>query len=638
MKKIANLLAIFAYAILCTVSLPTRADDSGSMLMGYCGETPYSSFTMGRDIENIAAVQFDADFATRFAGSQVTSVRVCMGGIIGRTAGVFLTDDLPAEVPCQTNPNDRTTNDYYKQDPTQFAYHFDHEAWIDCSAGHAPEPYSWVEVPLPEKYTIQEGKPFYAGFRAFVPYGAASAVIIAVEEGGTDEHCYVYFPNSAEHWGPLMYTNMAEFGFNLLIQIRIEGENLPKNNIALAAINGDEYIQLGDTCSFECVLMNMAVNDITSFDVTYSLDGVEKASKTLNAEKGLAYHEYGGFKIEGVSFDTTGEHTLSVTVSKPNGNDDTDPSDNTLTRKLTVYDKDNAVNRRVLVENFTTAMCPNCPPAHEKIHQALEGTDAILVAHHSGFYKDLFTTSADEDYIWFYNNVNSFAPAIMFDRTVVNSFVETGYPGPVFLPRSSAELATIHRAIKNIPATVEVAIEPAYDSSTRELTVTVSGKVVSTPGGADHRIHVWLTENHLLSAMAQKGSDEGANYIHDNVMRANLTDVWGDAADLSRESYQYTFTTTISKDWKPENMEIVAFLSNFDSTDPANCKVFNANKCSLSAGTGISHPHDGTTAEKVLYFNAAGQQIKPSESAFTIVRTVQDDGAISTRKVLRVNK
>lgn len=595
MKKI-----LLYFAMLLLAIPATAQEDAGSLLLGYCKETPFSGMVLGgARRESFVCVKFDEEFTKQYAGCEVSSISVCMAGIVGKTAGVWLTDELPAEVPYMSNPDDRTSDDFYKcatGNYKDYAFHFPYEGWIDVSKGQDLA-WQWVEQPLDNAYTIQAGVPFYAGFRVFQAPGSTSNAVVALENGGTDPHSIVYFPDSQDHWCPLAQTNMSEYGSNLMLKVRVSGGALPTNDISLLAVQGDEFLKTGEKYDYRCVVHNSAANVVKSFDVSYSLDGVLQTSKTLTAEKGFAYNENAGFTLEGISFTTPGEHEISVTVSNPNGNADIHPEDNTQTLKLTVYNAADALPRNVLVETFTGLTCGNCPGAHEREAEAFKDLDVIMVTHHSGYYDDVFTTDADKSYTWFYNGGN-FAPAIMMDRTNPNSFYATGYYGPVFLPGDPEDLRSIYTTLTNIPTTVNVKLAATYNPSTRLLTVTASGDVLSDPLAADPRLNVWLTESNLKAVradgkpMPQNGSSLGADYIHNNVFRLTLTPTWGDKVDLSGATYERTYTCTLDESWKPENMEIVGFLANIDGDDCNNCRVINAGKMALSDASlvdGISH-------------------------------------------------
>lgn len=639
-NRIFSILAVlFAFMpqLLCA------QEESATLTTGYCGETPLMGMSMGANQEAIVAVRFDEDFADRFAGCRVTAIRVCLSGVVGATAGVWLGEDpRPNNIPVQSDPNDIRTHDKYKAaqgKPEEFAYHFPIESWItipkDQNAKEAMA-WQWVEQKLPKKYTIKKGEAFYAGFRSWPPFGGASNAVVALSGGETDEHSWVYFNGSDDPWAQLLVTNMAEYGVNLMIQVCLEGSNLPTNDIAIAAVNGSSYLKAGHDYDYECVVQNMAANTIKSFDVTYYLDGqLLVQDKHMEFANGIKYKEYGGFVIKGINIDEPGIHHLEVTVSNPNGVTDVLDGDNTLTRSFSVYREEDVQPRRVLVEGFTGLTCGNCPGAHEREEEAFKDIDPIVVYHHSGFYEDPFTTDTDKSMTWFFNSTQTYAPAIMMDRTNPNDFYAAGTLCPVFLPGNPEDIRMIYDRLSEVPTYVNVDIDANYNAETRQLDITVSGDILAIPEASDPRLNVWLTENGIPSykvKQAQTGSSEGMNYIHNHVMRATMTKNWGDPVDLKDASYSRTYTTMIPEDWVVENMEIVAFIGNINNYDVNDCQVLNAQKLVMSdVLSGIANV-DAQRTFSTKSYNLLGQPVATPAHGVSIERTVSPNGDVIVRK------
>lgn len=614
MKKLLLLFSV----LLCGLQQAV-ADDAGSMLMGYCGETPFSGMVLGgARQESIVCVKFDEEFTTQFAGCKVLGVRAMISGQPGGTAGVWLTDELPTKVPNMTDPSDPRTDDYYKaaqKKPEEFAYHFPYESWLDMSKG-ADLAWAWMEGAFKEGYTIEAGKPFYAGFRTFPPVGAMSNAVIATENGGTDVHSFVYFNNSEDPWCPLAQTSMAEYGVNLMIQVRISGESLPKNNIAMANIKGADFQPADEPTSFQCVIQNKGANTLKSFEMSYFIDNVLQGSRTMNFQNGLEYGQFGGFTLDDIVFTKSGSHTLRVVLSKPNGVDDTDPSDNERSFGITVYRDEESVERHVLVETFTGLTCGNCPAAHEREEEAFEGLDPIWVTHHAGYYDDELTVPISKEMTWFYNEGGgTYAPGIMFDRTVINNYIETGKPGPVFVPAAPNELRTVYENLTKVPTSVGIALEATYDEASRQLVVTAKGDVMGDPGVKDPRINVWLTESGIKVRTAQSGSTLGRDYVHNHTMRGSLTPTWGDKVSLADGSFSRTYTYNLDAKWVPANMEVVAFIANIDGSDATNCRVLNAAKLPIKSlmPEGISTLSAGQTQQGGIVYDMQGRTIREAE-------------------------
>lgn len=243
-----------------------------------------------------------------------------------------------------------------------------------------------------------------------------------------------------------------------------------------------------------------------------------------------------------------------------------------LSVSLGVNAQEEGVQRKILLENFTTEKCANCPKGHETIKKALEGrNDVVWVAHHSGYYTDKYTTSYGETYLWFYGGM-AFAPGIMVDRTRI---AENRYQGPVDDVYEPLVTNLIESATA-VPTPVKIKIYGQYDKENRWLQIQVTGELTGLgdiPDDGDTRLNIYLTEDGIKTS--SQVSSPTPIYIHDHVMRESMTGTWGEKVKLSHYFVSDPFLVKIDKLWKIENMNVVAFFSNFDSKDYNNCKVYN---------------------------------------------------------------
>jgi len=283
------------------------------------------------------------------------------------------------------------------------------------------------------------------------------------------------------------------------------------------------------------------------------------------------------FVIPGV--ESGKKYRFTATVSKPNGSDDETPEDNSVVLGeipvlATVFP------RTVLLEEFTTEKCSNCPAAAETVHDMIATfTDDqkkrfAMVCHHSGYGIDAFTQPCDKDYIWFYNNGGSmYAPAFMLDREGhTGSSVRT----PVFSNLPVNAFAYKVTQAQDVPALYSVTVSGTHDATSRKLHVKVEGEeMLATLDNP--RITVYVVEDNVLASndgMGQSGSG-GAKFYHNHVERA-YNDTWGEPAEWNGNKYTYECELEYPEGCKTEDMQVVAFISNRDETDPVNCEVGNA--------------------------------------------------------------
>ena len=339
-------------------------------------------------------------------------------------------------------------------------------------------------------------------------------------------------------------------------------------------------------------IANHASTPVSSFMVACTVGG----NTTTDTITGInvAYNETFEFAIPTpVVIPTVGNYTLNIAVSNPNGVAD-NLADNTQSVAVEIYESATAVQRKVLMEHFSTASCPNCIDGHHYIEAAMPGyeDDIIWVTHHTGYYSDRLTITPSTAFKVFFNdNGGSYAPAVMLDRTYFGDQEFTHAlgtpPGPVFYPYT--DLNDGFAAALSIPAYITVEFSAmSYDAATRQLTVTVSGEVVHTLDAIDPRLNVWLLEDGIIAdgdTIPGHGPIQAyapAGFTHDHVIRELLNaNTWGEdnvIPSTAGTTYSKSYTFTVSNKYIDSLCYLVAFVSEGNHSNINNCRVYNAEK------------------------------------------------------------
>lgn len=417
----------------------------------------------------------------------------------------------------------------------------------------------WNDIFLTSPYTITGEKGLYIGY-TFTQKGSAygiSTVGSYVENG-----LFIKLGNDSEWESP------TEYGI-ASIEAMIIGENLPKYDLSLISTYTKENYPIETPMPINIEVRNVASHTITGFDVECRIEGIDPIISHVDCD--LAYDAVGSFDIEITPALTELKNDVEMTISLINlkEGDDQLTDNNSLKLNFNVINKE--FKRNVLIEEFTTELCPNCPYGTNTLHSTLELLEeeypgrANTICHHSGYYTDWLTIGASEDLLWLFNSGGStYAPAFMSDRTGVWSN-----------PGTAEKMADIFRKRLDKPAYVGIEIDATYDNEERILTVTATGERSMEFCENPARISIYLVENDI-KARNQAGASAGDPYIHNHVMRAcNAT--WGKTIDWTEDNtFEYTHEFTIKSAWNTNNMEIIAFVSDYDSTDATSCVVENS--------------------------------------------------------------
>jgi len=221
-----------------------------------------------------------------------------------------------------------------------------------------------------------------------------------------------------------------------------------------------------------------------------------------------------------------------------------------------IYVKPAEVARCVLIEDFTGQNCLNCPKATEMIHQLQEayGSDTIVaVAIHSGDFGYMrgdrsrpypLTTDLGDSYFQHWSL--SAQPVGMVNRRPASDYADWGTQ--VFEERKKLSRVTLSTVTQ-------------YDNENRSVDIIVTATGVD--GTLNGKLQLWLTEDSITSGQRMPDNTWNAQYLHNHVLRDAVNGAWGtDLSILEGEQKEQTFSYTIpeDKDWKPENMHVVAFV------------------------------------------------------------------------------
>ncbi len=415
------------------------------------------------------------------------------------------------------------------------------------------------------------------------------------------------------------YANIAGEGWQdrsqegvLSIEALVYGDNLPKLNLALKAISlQDVFVCDKGTLKVSATVRNIATQTVTGFDFTTTVDGIDEPC-VAHVDTTLAYDEEKTVEFTvrpAITEATPDKRKVTVTLAKLNEGDDENMDDNTLSDTIAVARHDYTHN--VLVEEFTTEDCSNCPRMANILHEILAsgkyGDRLNIICHHSGYYTDWLTTVYDTGYLWFFNAGGStYAPALMVDR------MPFGGSTAVICPSTQSEAELYIDYCMAQPAFVSLDITAELDSlNDKMLNVRVKGersKADITSGNP--RIVVTLVENDI-AARSQAGGV--SSFTHQHVNRS-INNAWGEEIEWNGDEYDYSCSLSLRDDYKRENMQIIAYIYGYDKDDATNCSVANSAAINMpSEATGINATKTDRAMNAKKYYDLSGSQVPESQ-------------------------
>lgn len=300
---------------------------------------------------------------------------------------------------------------------------------------------------------------------------------------------------------------------------------------------------------------------------------------------------------------------------------------------INAQEENDPYEKFVVLEEFTTEICPNCPRGASVINEALSDPElkgkVIPITHHAGFYEDWLTTEADQQYLWFFGSRYTYAPAIMFDRYPF-FFTDEGYEIPVSQIEDAKFVKKFIKKRLRTKSHLRLDITGDFDNN-ETLTVRVNGERNKVFTEMEPRITVYVVEDNL-PAQSQAGAK--GQYKHSHVMRG-YNHVWGDAIVWNGDTFNYECNIKIDPTWNKDNLEIVAFVSTLDVDDQAACSIENARVIPFAGNTGIEDVNINKELVKTEYFTADGIATSDEVSGLYIEKKMYNDGSVEIRKINR---
>ena len=404
------------------------------------------------------------------------------------------------------------------------------------------------------------------------------------------------------------------------VEAMVYGDKLPKYDLTLSALDVQQnYVVDNGNLEFTMQVFNNATVTINGFDAVCTVDGSDD-KYTVHCDSSIAYNESKTITMTvsptAIQTMDPATRTLTVTLTNLTEGEDEIPSDNTLsgTFNVTLH----SFVRNVLLEEFTTEKCTNCPRVASYVHDAMNEPEfqgrLNTMENHAGYYTDSFTATFHNDWTWFYDN--QYAPAVLYDR-----HAEDGEATAVTCPNSKLELFEGIRKRLRETAFVSLKVSADVDGENQKINVKVTGtraKENFTKNPA--RITVVLTETNL-AAISQAGA--GSDYTHYNVGR-RVNSIWGDVLEWNGDDYTYECSIPYTQNYVLDNLGILAFIHDYDPDDKTKCDVANSAAITSAEFTGkataIFAPNASTNDSKALYFDFQGRKLSAPTKGFNIVK------------------
>lgn len=313
----------------------------------------------------------------------------------------------------------------------------------------------------------------------------------------------------------------------------------PSLDLAVQSIEVPSYVEAGQSLPIAVKLFNMGMNDITSFDISYTVDGntiSENANVTIQSGSALTYN----FATDWTT--VTGNHQIEVNISNINGGNDDVTSNNTLTKDITGASQ--IVSNFPLFEEFTSSTCSPCANFNSSV------MGPFLTNHENEFalikYQMNWPGSGDS----YYTQEGGSRRAYYSVTGVPNLFVGG--------EKISSTNTAVNNAYNNENA------ENAYMDMTGEFTMqgsVINTSVTITPYISGNFVaHVVVIEKETINNASSNGETS-----FDHVMMKMLPDANGTnvaLVDGTPTTLSFTYDMASTNVEELSDLAVVAFIQN----------------------------------------------------------------------------
>ena len=437
----------------------------------------------------------------------------------------------------------------------------------------------WNYVKLDTPLTIDASENLYVGYKMDVQESSYPAMFDAsgLDDSET-EMSFAYL--NGEYIDLATEPDFSDLG-HPMIQVLVGGDESKLETVTFLPVSIFKYWPKGSEVVPNIQFVNNSFGLVESLTVDYSINGVTDTEKfEFSTPVGPNSLYIMSMPLPAIAI--TDDVDFSYVVTHVNDKPILQSEEN---YQFYAYDKQDAVERTLLMEKFYSQFCGYSPQGKEAIDEAIVGYEdrVARIYHHAGYRADLFTI--DESVETAAEFGVNYSPGTMgdrmwFDALGSNAFNAMQWTGDLiadFLQQDG--LASLK-------------ISDSYDVETRELTVNVSGNCIVTPD--NKKITVAVTHSNYSSF--QKNAQ---NYMHDHFPILYLTAAGGDDLQVNADgSYDMTFKGVVPVSYNNGNgtivtgnkvtinldeLRIVAFIS--DSWDGADNDRYVLNSATKEAAT-----------------------------------------------------
>lgn len=106
-------------------------------------------------------------------------------------------------------------------------------------------------------------------------------------------------------------------------------------------------------------------------------------------------------------------------------------------------------------------------------------------------------------------------------------------------------------------------------------------------------------------------------YTNYNIIRENLTPLWGKKLDVASGDYSMNFTADVYEDYNPAKLKVIAFLNRGEENPYNERQVINSNEVEVGLPEAIEAVEAGKSAAGEVWYDLSGRKVlKPAKGIY----------------------
>lgn len=420
--------------------------------------------------------------------------------------------------------------------------------------------------------------------------------------------------------------------YTLPLQLVVEpATGVTMNEVVVSHIELPQYTEVGKAIKVDYWLSNASSTPVNNFELDVLVDN--KLIKTISVDEGVAVGETNKkITIAELQPNITeaGKHNLVLKFKKINGNELNNVKGIENNHKV-LYFKNVVARQKTLVEEFTSERCINCYRGIQNIKELKKRQpDMVMVAVHLNekqFRDDV--AAPESQFIKQMANVSGI-PSFACNRIAFIYNKQETIANPNIAQISEEATQAIDNfydfSKKNTCVFSTLGIVNKYDKDSKKIKITVTGTGVEKANELleDYALFVLVKENNVDG---RQGNENGMldDVKHQDVLRGYVSDVKGDN-DLvwNGDNFTKTYDFAIQNNWKPIDLEVVAFIApkvkeigfNLENLAVQNC----ISEPLANDANAIDNIPTDSNAKEIGRYNVKGQRISAPQKGINIVK------------------